>query len=491
MHYSLLLGIALTLSKVSADYITPDYPVCKNCDIIYKKDNNAWGLNNKEWCNIDPGKCSSAIADFKAPGFWSQVQGLSRCDHCGVVFKDAFGQYGINEDDKYFCGIDPLTCYQKTENVKTTKEYKFYDKFGLPACDKDHCEVIFKDDYGEYGLMDATTWCGIDMDICSNELTVCDNCNPVYVDNDIVYGIMNNDWCIIDAKKCGIKTSTTTTRKTTTNKKSSTTSSKATATPFWSEKQNLPRCDHCDAIYEDKYGKYGRIEGKDYFCGIDPVSCPNAKVKKSSRTIFWAEKWGYQECADCEVVYEDEFGKYGVNHGEWCGVNQLCKTYPTCNHCDVVLIDEDGAFGVMNNDWCIISTKLCGNVRNTTTTTTKKSTTTTTTTKKSTKKSTTTTKKSTTTKKPSSSPTPKNLFWSEKLGYPRCNHCDIEHSDKYGHWGIMNGEWCGIPQDCSECLSAKYGFPCCEKCEIIFEDDQGLWGVENDNWCGIKFSCSV
>jgi len=506
MHYSLLLGIALTLSKVSADYITPDYPICKECKIVYQKDNNAWGIDGHEWCNIDAEKCSSAIADYKNPAFWSKIQGLPRCDHCSVVFKDAFGQYGISEDEDTFCGIDPLTCYQKAENV-STKEYKFYDKFGLPACDKDHCELVYKDEYGEYGLMNDT-WCGIDMDICQKGYPTCKSCDVIYVDDEY-YGVMDSDWCIVDTEKCNLKPikKTTTTKKSTTNKKSATTKSEstATATPFWSQKQNLPRCDHCDAVYEDQYGKYGRIEGKDYFCGIDPVTCPNVRVPRPPKKILWFEKWGYQECVDCEVVHEDEFGRYGVNHGDWCGISEACTQFPTCDNCDAVFEDDEGVFGVMGDEWCLINTKICGNVHPSTTTkkttTTKKSTTTTkkstTTTKKSTTKKTTTTttsrRRSTTPtyKKPTSTPTPKTVFWSEKIGYPRCDHCDIEYTDKYGNWGVMKGEWCGISPDCTQCIGAGEGYKCCETCEVVFVEGDSLWGIENSEWCSIKFSCSL
>ncbi|ORY15664.1 hypothetical protein LY90DRAFT_436430, partial [Neocallimastix californiae] len=34
--------------------------------------------------------------------------------------------------------------------------------------------------------------------------------------------------------------------------------------------------------------------------------------------------------------------------------------------------------------------------------------------------------------------------WSETKGYKCCKSCDVVTVDRFGSWGVENGEWCGI-----------------------------------------------
>jgi len=80
----------------------------------------------------------------------------------------------------------------------------------------------------------------------------------------------------------------------------------------------------------------------------------------------------YPCCNDCNVVYRDGEGDWGVLNGGWCFINKQrcggglsgspgggCKAqsmgYRCCNHCDVYYTDNDGDWGVQNNDWCGIT----------------------------------------------------------------------------------------------------------------------------------------
>jgi len=138
--------------------------------------------------------------------------------------------------------------------------------------------------------------------------------------------------------------------------------------------------------------------------------------------------------------------------------------YPRCNHCDVVISDSDGEWGLKNNVWCGIDSEMC---HTTTTTTT-----------------------------PEPEPT---VFWSEVLGYPRCNHCDVVISDSDGEWGLKNNVWCGIDSKMCHATtttttpepeptvfwSEVLGYPRCRFCNVVISDSDGKWGLENNVWCGI------
>ncbi|OUM56844.1 Non-catalytic module family DOC2, partial [Piromyces sp. E2] len=61
-----------------------------------------------------------------------------------------------------------------------------------------------------------------------------------------------------------------------------------------------------------------------------------------------------------EVVYTDESGDWGVENGDWCGIEKeqpqsaACWSapYPCCKGNTVVYTDEQGDWGVENNEWC-------------------------------------------------------------------------------------------------------------------------------------------
>jgi len=195
-------------------------------------------------------------------------------------------------------------------------------------------------------------------------------------------------------------------------------------TAFWSEKLGYPRCDNCEVIYSDEDGEWG-FENNNW-CGIDSENCSN-----EIPTEFWSEKLGYPRCDNCEVIYTDGDGKWGYENNNWCGIDsENCSNeiptefwseklgYPRCDNCEVIYTDGDGKWGYENNNWCGIDIEKCSTKSTTTTTTTLVV-----------------------------SPT---VFWSEMIGYPRCNHCNVVYSDEMGKWGYENGEWCGI--DNKECI---------------------------------------
>jgi len=82
----------------------------------------------------------------------------------------------------------------------------------------------------------------------------------------------------------------------------------------------------------------------------------------------------------------------------------------------------------------------------------------------------------------------------ESIGYPCCKtNCDVVYVDESGNWGVEDGEWCGVEENCGkapavddECWSLP-DFKCCaDGTEVIYTDEDGDWGYVDDEWCGIK-----
>ncbi|ORY38064.1 putative cellulase [Neocallimastix californiae] len=94
---------------------------------------------------------------------------------------------------------------------------------------------------------------------------------------------------------------------------------------------------------------------------VNPGPGPKPKPGKCSAAIT---NQGYKCCsANCEVVYTDGDGDWGVENNEWCGcggaAGPVCpeaitnQGYKCCSSCSTVYYsDNDGDWGVENNDWC-------------------------------------------------------------------------------------------------------------------------------------------
>jgi predicted RNase H-like HicB family nuclease len=127
---------------------------------------------------------------------------------------------------------------------------------------------------------------------------------------------------------------------------------------------------------------------------------------------------GYECCpSDCETIYTDDDGDWGVNNNQWCGcgnkktepkpigscsVNILNQGYECCpSDCEVIYTDNDGDWGVNNNQWCG-----CGNR--------------------------------------TSVPEVTCSSNIKAQGYKCCSaNCIVYYTDADGDWGIENDEWCG------------------------------------------------
>jgi len=164
--------------------------------------------------------------------------------------------------------------------------------------------------------------------------------------------------------------------------------------------------------------------------------------------------WGWENEKSCKIdakACELDSGK-PVDNG-----NDTPTEFPYCKGCDVTATGDDGSlWGWENEKSCKIDAKACNS-----------------------------------NEEPIVEPS-KCKF--ESLGYKCCTHCISVTEDADGLWGVENGEWCGISDECSaiteKCWSLKYGYPCCENCDVLYEDDSGLWGIMNNDWCGIPSTCA-
>jgi len=86
--------------------------------------------------------------------------------------------------------------------------------------------------------------------------------------------------------------------------------------------------------------------------------------KKDNKDECFSIALGYNCCKGNEVVYVDESGNWGVENGEWCGINGVPSNncwseklgYPCCKtSSDVYYTDDDGKWSIENNDWCGIN----------------------------------------------------------------------------------------------------------------------------------------
>jgi len=94
---------------------------------------------------------------------------------------------------------------------------------------------------------------------------------------------------------------------------------------------------------------------------------PVKPVEPTKPTKCFSEELGYKCCTKgCNAIVNviDDFGYWGAENGEWCGIEKECFEkdecpgkkfgYECCESCDVFLSDETGEWGAINGEWCSI-----------------------------------------------------------------------------------------------------------------------------------------
>ncbi|ORX66085.1 hypothetical protein BCR32DRAFT_226002 [Anaeromyces robustus] len=196
-----------------------------------------------------------------------------------------------------------------------------------------------------------------------------------------------------------------------------------------------------------------------------------------------------------EAIYEDAQGKWGVENGQWCGIEPeqpsyaACWSlpdYPCCEGTDVVYSDASGDWGVENGQWCgIVETKV--------TTTTKKTTVEKTTEKSSSSQPTKTQNKGSYTMKPFEAKCTVNTdqtdcveAWKQCGGSGMTEKCCQAGTSCKGSEGYKQCE----PDVNAELRPATgkgpHGQKWCDTCTVYNVQDGFLWGWEDGRACEIK-----
>jgi len=129
----------------------------------------------------------------------------------------------------------------------------------------------------------------------------------------------------------------------------------------WSSVMGYKCCQSCNVTYEDNDGKWG-VEGNEW-CGIDNDKC----FGNQSNASCWSLP-NYQCCQGNTVAYTDSSGDWGIENGKWCGIiktndqqqqqqQSTCWSepdYPCCkdSNAKVVATDNQGDWGVEQGGWC-------------------------------------------------------------------------------------------------------------------------------------------
>jgi hypothetical protein len=115
-------------------------------------------------------------------------------------------------------------------------------------------------------------------------------------------------------------------------------------------------CKSCDVVFTDDDGEWGVEDGQ--WCGIDKEKCNGSSATNDE---CWSKALGYDCCKEgTDVIYTDESGKWGMDGDDWCGIIETvdtedsCGLYPCCSTCTSVFEDKDGKWGVENEEWCLI-----------------------------------------------------------------------------------------------------------------------------------------
>jgi len=113
-------------------------------------------------------------------------------------------------------------------------------------------------------------------------------------------------------------------------------------------KPSYPCCTGNKVVYTDKDGKWGVENGK--WCGID-----NDSSKESDDSCF-SVTLGYPCCKSCKVLFTDKDGKWGVENKKWCGIKDNCSSTvenikdPVQNVIDISKTDFEFSFLKMENN---------------------------------------------------------------------------------------------------------------------------------------------
>jgi len=293
-------------------------------------------------------------------------EGYSCCKSCTVVYTDADGNWGVENDQ--WCGIDEEKCSGSNATVTC-----FASKMGYPCC-KETDNVVSEDADGKWGIEDGQ-WCGMpdeptnpveDDDDCG-AYPCCPTCDSIYEDGEGKWGVLDGDWCKIK-KSCDSAPVVTTTKSN--NTKTTKPTSKITRTtlkdggvlesgifstlppshtqpPYphaentglagcgakWTMVDNVCTAMYCeDNLSSENCDDCGGVAGKNGCVAVDTSLCKSGiweEVHDASD-----QPWKYSRSTHFGLTYGGAcgFGLYGLctpkfnETGELC--TRFCKKYP-------------------------------------------------------------------------------------------------------------------------------------------------------------------
>jgi len=86
---------------------------------------------------------------------------------------------------------------------------------------------------------------------------------------------------------------------------------------------NYKCCEQCNVVYTDNRGNHWGIENNEW-CGVKDNKC-DIPEETDEVTSCFAYALGYKCCEQCNVVYTDDAGEWGIENNEWCGIKESCS----------------------------------------------------------------------------------------------------------------------------------------------------------------------
>ena len=81
-------------------------------------------------------------------------------------------------------------------------------------------------------------------------------------------------------------------------------------------------CEYCNVVYTDDKGNHWGIENNEW-CGIKDRKC-EIPDEIDEITSCFSFALGYHCCEQCNVVYTDDAGQWGIENNDWCGIRKRC-----------------------------------------------------------------------------------------------------------------------------------------------------------------------
>ena len=116
------------------------YNCCKSCNVVYEDADGKWGTENNDWCGIDNALCNTSSSSC-----WS-LPAYPCCQGNEVTYTDESGEWGFENGN--WCGI-----------VKTNQQPTCWAEPQYQCC-KGDVAVVYTDGQGDWGVENGQ-WCGI------------------------------------------------------------------------------------------------------------------------------------------------------------------------------------------------------------------------------------------------------------------------------------------------------------------------------------------